>query len=195
MNQSADNGFTDLLGLGVDFENVSPERRNLMTAPEFPQLSLVDDVPMEDTRETEPTVRQDTSLAGEQVPGRDLDFDNHAQRPIRAPRSRRNNYDAYSRYQQRDSYVPGHAVYHDPDDIRVRAYRYDREYREASPETLQNRAEARFVSAMADVDVRQEREDRRDGGDRYRGGGNKRRRDGKPAMRHAAGSRNTNMHR
>jgi len=206
--QSAGNGVADLLGLGLDLEFVSPERRRLMAAPEHSQyangaISLIDDMPMEvemGETETEPTVpgRQEhsngASLMDEQAPGRDLDFDHAVPRPIRAPRSRRNLYDAYPQHQQGDYYAPKPALYHDPDDPRGRACRYDREYREASPETLRNRAEASFVSAMADTDVKQERDDRRDG-DRYRGGGNKRRRDGELATQHPRSLEDTNMHR
>ena len=102
-------------------------------------------------------------------------------RPIRAPRPRRN-----SGRNSRGSYAPARSVYYDHDDSRGRAYYYERRDKEPSPETLRNRAEASFVSAMADMDVRdtkQEREERTDRrqGDFYRGGGggNKRRRDGK----------------
>ncbi|CBY01073.1 hypothetical protein IAQ61_011964 [Plenodomus lingam] len=45
-----------------------------------------------------------------------------------------------------------------------------------SPETVKHEAGAQLVAAMADVDIKEEREDRRDRGG-YRGGNNKRRRD------------------
>jgi hypothetical protein len=191
-NQGASNGCADLLGLGMDLDFVSPERRNLMAAPENTQysngaMSLVDDVPMEmevDAREREPTARQERPNSASrmeadvQAPGRHLEFDSRVPRHIRAPYSRRNHNGGNRSHQQGDFYAPTYTVYHDPEDARGRAYRHDRQFREASPETLRSRAEASIVAGMADMDVKQERDDRRDG-DRYRGGGNKRRRDGK----------------
>jgi hypothetical protein len=98
-----------------------------------------------------------------------------------ASRSIRADYSRHNHKQRRARPSPRHYSYRDPDDSRRRAYQYDRQHQEVSPDTLEDRAEATVVSAMADLDVKDEREGRRDG-DRYRGGGyNKRRRDGRLA--------------
>jgi hypothetical protein len=191
--------------MDVEMEFVSADRKKLMTAPEYPQyangaISLVDDVPMEvDARESEQTTRQDGSNgASPEAHGRDLDFDTQLPRPTREPRSRRDRTRIHRSRPQGDFYTPKTSVYHDPDDFRGRAYRYDRQYREASPETLRLRAEAAIVSGMADMDVKQEPENRRDG-DRYRGGGNgggnKRRRDGRLAPKRSQSPNETDTHR
>ena len=192
----------------MDLDFVSDKRRKLMSGPESTQNVVegtlhIDDVPMEvDTSDIEPTVRQEHSNGAnrfdKQAPRKDLDFDNTVSRPIRAHRFRRTHTDGYPRYQQGDYYTPNYSTYHDPDDTRGRAYRFERQFRDISPEALRLRREATFVSAMADLEVKEEREDRRDG-DRYRGGGgggnNKRRRDGELALQHPECCRETKIHR
>jgi hypothetical protein len=193
-----------MLDIGADLEFVSPERRALMVAGDSildlqhaaAAVSLVDDEPLEVEMRDVPTVRatrQAEERANvEQAPST-LDFYNAIPRPIRAHRSRHNHYQSANRYPSN-----GHSLFHHPhcdlDDARGRAFHDQRQYREPSPDTLRNHAEATYVSAMADVDVKEERDDRRDG-DRYRGGGNnKRRRDGKLATRMLQRGRITDTH-
>lgn len=77
-----------------------------------------------------------------------------------------------------DRYIPAYSKYYNHDSHHFGSSHCDSPVREPLPEAFQHRAEVSFVAAMADLDVREERDDRR-GGDSYRGGGNKRRRDGK----------------
>jgi hypothetical protein len=175
-------GHTDLLGLGTDYQFMSPERQALLNAPADSQhvgvaVSLVDDEPMNiEMRDAD--LRQGANC--EQARST-LDFHNPVPRPIRAHRSRRNRNRSSYQYPQNDHYAPGYSKYRDLDDTRGRAFPYERQTRQPSPETLFNTAGVTIVTAMAELDVREERDDRRDG-DRYRGGGNnKRRRDGKLA--------------
>jgi len=195
IGNAASNGYADLLGLGMDYEFVAPDRQVLMGEPDKSQnraaaISLIDDEPMEvetgeSRHEKEPTPasvhpEHPNSASLDKQGRRTLDFSNAAPRPIRAPRSIHNNhYRSSNPHRQGDYYKP--KPYRDLDAVAGRAHDFDRQNRDPSPETASNQGEAIFVSAMADVDVKEERDDRRDG-DRYRGGGqNKRRRDGKLA--------------
>jgi hypothetical protein len=190
------NGVVDLLGLGPDYKHVSPARRALMHGSQDSRnaavkISLIDDEPMEVEMHD---IQVDPTLARQAHPNdanrfpveqarSTLDLSNTTRRPLRAHHNRRNNLRNSSRYPQDGYYTPIGTVYRDLDDDRGRAYPYDCLTREPSPEILRNRGEAIFVSNMADHDVKEERDDRRDG-DRYRGGGhNKRRRDGEHATR------------
>jgi nuclear cap-binding protein subunit 1 len=101
-----------------------------------------------------------------------------ASRQIKAHRRRRSRHRQH-RFPYRGSnyYTPDYASSFGRDAHRSRRDHYSPRRRDASPETLKHRPQAAFVAAMADLDVRDERDDRR-GTDSYRGGGNKRRRDG-----------------
>ncbi|EAT83394.2 hypothetical protein SNOG_09202 [Parastagonospora nodorum SN15] len=188
IGNAASDGYADLLGLGMDCEFVAPDGQVLMGGPDMSQhgaaaIPLVDDEPMEVEMRKEPTsVRPEhpNSASFDEQARRTLDFSDTAPRPIRAPRSIRNNhYRSSNPHRQGDYYKP--KPYRDLDAVAGRVHDFDRQNRDPSPETARNQGEAIFVSAMADVDVKEERDDRRDG-DRYRGGGqNKRRRDGKLA--------------
>jgi hypothetical protein len=203
--KAANNGYADLLELGMEFEFVSPERQGLMNGRDRCQngavaMSLIDDEPTEvemRDAQVEPTVGQEHpkhASSDEQARRSTLDLSNTAPRPIRAPHSRHNNhYRSFKRYAQGDYYIP--KPYRDPDADRGRASDHDRQHRDPSPDTVRDQGKAIYVSAMADVDVKEERDDRRDG-DRYRGGGNnKRRRDGKLATGRAESVRNTDIYR
>jgi hypothetical protein len=206
--KSAGNGYTEILPMGMEIDFLHAEQLTVMNAPVTSQqaigaVSLTDNddesVHMEvDRRDAKSTVRQEHSNGANHFDGQarahsNLDLHRTAPRRIKAHRSRRKYYDSFNRYLQHDCYAPRYSVYHDPGDSHGRACHPDRGYREPSQETLRNRAETRFVSAMADLDVKEEpREDRRDG-DRYRGGGNnKRRRDGKLVIRCCEDIRDTN---
>jgi hypothetical protein len=175
----AGDGYTDLLGLDAEFEFVSPERKALMDAAEDAQHGGVAVEPMEiDMQRDALTARQD---AHHELTRSTLDFYNPAPRPIKAHQFRRNRGRLFNRYPLSNQYSSRSSNYRDPDDSRGRAFHYERRNRQPSLETLHSPVEATIVSSMADLDVKEEREDRRDG-DRYRGGGNnKRRRDGKLA--------------
>jgi hypothetical protein len=188
-------GNADLLGLGEEYDFVSPERRASMAAL-FPipsdlavkPICLIDDMPME---VDETPVRADLLRQGDpnganrmngQAPDRDLNFDKP--RGIRTCRSRQYR-DQIPPHWRSDHHAPTYSTYYDYDDTRGRANRNESQFREPSTETLRSRAEATYVAHMADVDVKEDRGDRRDGADRHRGGGggnNKRRRDGKLAI-------------
>lgn len=197
LGETVNHGCADLLGLGMDYEYVSPERRALMHGTEKSPnvavpISLIDDEPMEvemHDMQVEPTLAcqehsNDANRFHDEQARSTLDFSNTAQRPIRAHRNRSNNFRLSNRYSQHHHYTSRQSVYRDLDDARGRVYHYSRQTCEPSPDALRNRGEAIFVSAMADADVKEERDDRRDG-DRYRGGGhNKRRRDGELATEH-----------
>jgi hypothetical protein len=173
---------TNIFELDMDFEFNSPKGEATTNAPEqvqhaAPTVSLANHESMEvETRDVESTRQEhpnDANRINEQARST-------ASRSIRAHQPRYNPNQRPSRYSRR---AHPFTAYRDSDDSRRRAYRYDRQYQNAPPDTLQNRTEATFVSAMADLDVKDEREGRRDG-DRYRGGGyNKRRRDGKLASK------------
>jgi hypothetical protein len=190
-------GHSDLLGLGAAFQFVSLGSQARSNVPDNPQrdVCLNDDEPMEmvveiEMRDAEPTARKEhtncanvTSRIRARARDRD-DFYQTTARPIRAHRSQRNHYRSHNRRQYNHNNGRSSHLYHDLNDSRGNDYRFDRPYHELSPETLCIQSEATFVSVMADSDVKEEpREDRRDG-DRYRGGGNnKRRRDGEFATK------------
>jgi hypothetical protein len=114
-------------------------------------------------------------------------LDNPLSRPIRKHRNQAaKRYRRTSSYRRDDLYHPHNYTYDDRDDD-ARATRNSRpsRHREISPVTLTQTARSGFVAAMADIDFKEERDDRRedrrdDRRDRggYRGN-NKRRRDGK----------------
>jgi hypothetical protein len=198
----AEGGNADLLGLGKEYNFVSPERRTLMAAPfampsnlAVKPICLIDDMPMavDETPARADIIRQGDTNGANRIDGqarerealnRDLNFDKP--RGIRTHRLRQYCNQILPHWRS-DHHAPRYATYYDYDDIRGRANRNESQFREPSPETLRNRAEATYVAHMADVDVKEDRGDRRDGTDRYRGGGggggnNKRRRDGKLAI-------------
>jgi hypothetical protein len=185
----------DLLRLGAAFEFVSLERQSRMNVPDNPQpdVCLIENEPMEmevemrDAERTQANGAKDGANRIDQQEARARDRDDFYQttaRPIRAHRSQRNHYRSHNRRQYNHNNGRSSHLYHDLNDSRGNDYRFDRPYHELSPETLCIQSEATFVSVMADSDVKEEpREDRRDG-DRYRGGGNnKRRRDGEFATK------------
>jgi hypothetical protein len=163
-------GHSDLLGLGAAFEFVSIGSQARSNVPDNPQrdVCLNDDEPMEvevEMRDAEPTARKEhtncanaTSRIRARARDRD-DFYHTTARPIRAHRSRRNHYRSYSRRYQNQPPPHSSHLYHDLNDSRGNAYRFDRPYRELSPETTRVRVEATFVSAMADSDVKEEPRD------------------------------------
>jgi hypothetical protein len=174
---TANNGYADLLGLGTD----GPTEVEMHDMQVDPTLA----------RQAHPN---DASFHNGQARST-LDLSNTTQRPIRAHHNRRHKFRNSNRHPQNDYYPHRQSVYRHLDDDRGRAYPYDRQTRQPSPDALRNRGEAIFVPDMADLDVKEERDDRRDG-DRYRGGGhNKRRRDGKLATRQLSSFRDTNMDR
>lgn len=198
--RDAGGGTADLLGLGEEYNFVSPERQALMVAP-FPMpgdlavkpICLIDDMPMEVDETRADILRQDdpngANRMNEQAQERDREAPDHNfEKPrIRAHRSRQHR-DHIPPHWRSDHRPHTYSTYYDYDDTRGRASREEHQNRDLSPETLRNRAEATSVAHMADVDVKEDRGDRRDGGDRYRGGGgggnNKRRRDGKHVIWH-----------
>lgn len=108
-------------------------------------------------------------------------LDNSRQRPVLQHRTRPAlHHDHRFDHRRGSSYPPHTAVYYN-----LNASHTNLDYsllrqREDSPGRVKQKAQAGFVAAMADIDSREERDDRRDdrrdrGG--YRGG-NKRRRDG-----------------
>jgi hypothetical protein len=164
-----------LLELDMDVEFSTPKWEALENAPgQFEHaartvVSFADHEPMDvETRDVEST-RQEHPNDANRI---DEQARSTASRSIRADLSRHNHKQRRARPSTRLY------SYRDPDDSRRRAYQDDRQHRKASPDAFENRVEATVVLAMADLDVKDEREGRRDG-DRYRGGGyNKRRRDG-----------------
>jgi hypothetical protein len=179
----AGGGYTDLLEVNTDFKFVSPDRQALLTAPEDNQhvVSLVGGEPMEVEMRDADQIDVVRAGANHEQARSTLDFHNPIPRPIKAYRSRRNRNRSSYRYPQNDHYSPRYSKYRDLDDTRGRDFHFERQIRQPWPETRFNTAGVTIVSAMAELDVKEERDDRRDG-DRYRGGGNnKRRRDGKLA--------------
>lgn len=176
----------------MDFEFVSPERRALMFQIHEPTHDPLTDINawlLEDgeTRE-DGACQAGTNRVGAQAlmeaaPDVDIDLNISKPRHIREHRSRRAH---------RQSYAVQSPRYHDWDKDCSRANAYERQLRAPSPDSLKHRAQAIVVAAMADLDVREERDDRR-GGDNYRGGG-KRRRDGKLAAKGSIAEVATNMY-
>lgn len=183
----------DLLNLDMDFEFMSAERRQQLMAPisisneeaprQYPQFN---DVSMEVVAGSEVNVRQDkpygTNHDEQARIGRDCQsFDvAPAPRPIKAHRRRRSRHRVYNPPCRRSDYhTPGYANYFDRDAVRSqRDYYSPSRGRNASIATLKQKSEPTFIAAMADLDVKEERDYDRRGTDSYRGGGNKRRRDG-----------------
>lgn len=182
----------DLLDLDMDFEFMSAERRQQLMNPlpvqnERSDQSQCDDVQVHggpdnavnhlDRAKTQPYHSNHNEQARI---GRDFQsFDvAPAPRPIKAHRRRRSPQRIYNTpYRDSDYYAPGYAKYFDRDAVHSRRDHY--RLRNPSPEATKHRSEAIFVAAMADLDVKEERDYDRRGTDSYRGGGNKRRRDGK----------------
>lgn len=159
----------------MDYQFVCPERQALMSMPNA-DVPHMDDEPIE----FEVEMRDANLDANKQARTTNRNLYNNPSRLIRAYNSRLNRYPRFHSYQDHDRPPRGDSVKQE-ESYRRHAFEDNHRDRAPSPDTLRNRAEAVFVSAMADLDVREEREDRRDG-DRYRGGGhNKRRRDGELA--------------
>jgi hypothetical protein len=143
----------------MDFEFVLPEQHALMNGPEHTAPAMSPSEPME--------VEARESICANHIEeqARDTqDISNTASRPLNAhfPHPISDRRIARKPYRSYPS-------------IRRSARRPSLS---SCQRAAQDRAETTFVSAMADLDIKEEREGRRDG-DRYRGGGNKRRRDGK----------------
>jgi hypothetical protein len=179
----AGGGYTNLLGVGTDYEFVSTDRQALLKPPEDIQhaVFLVGGGPMEVEMRDADHVDVVRAGANYEQARSTFDFHNPIPRPIKAHRSRRNRNRSSYQYPQNDHYSPRYSKYRDLDDARGRDFHFERQTRQPSPGTRFSTAGVTIVSAMAELDVKEERDDRRDG-DRYRGGGNnKRRRDGKLA--------------
>lgn len=180
----------DLLDLDIDFEFMSAERRQQLMAP-LPtphesllcQFPVLEDGSMQIVEDGVVQVRQEANYDEQARNGRDFQsFDvAPAPRPIKAHRRRISRHRVYtSPYQNPDLYTPAHAKNFDRDAHCSRRDHYSpSRRRDASLGTLKHRSEATFVAAMADLDVKEERDYDRRGTDSYRGGGNKRRRDGR----------------
>ncbi|KAJ4335907.1 Nuclear cap-binding protein subunit 1 [Didymella glomerata] len=178
----------NLLDLDMDFEFMSAERRQQLMSP-FPMQS---DVPCQlqcndaqmhggpddgvnDLAKTQP---YHASPNGQARLGRDFQSFDVAPAPrlIKAHRRRRSPHRIYNTpYPRSDYYTPDYAQHFDRDAAHPRRDHY--RHRIPSPEAIKHRSEAIFVSAMADLDVREERDYDKRGTDSYRAGGNKRRRD------------------
>lgn len=157
----------------MDYQFVCPERQALMNVPDA-EGPHTDDEPIE--------FKVDANFGASDGRARtsNRNLYNTPSRPIRAYNSRLNRYPRFRSYRDHDRPPRGDLV-HPEGNHRAHTFEDYASNRAPSPDALRNRAEAVFVSAMADLDVREERDDRRDG-DRYRGGGyNKRRRDGELA--------------
>lgn len=181
----------DLLDLDMDFELMPAERRQHLMNP----LPLKEEVPRQHSQCNDISMNGDPANEvkhfrqgqphhanhDEQARiGRDFQsFDvAPAPRPIKAHRRRRSRYRVYNPpYRHSDYYTPGYAQYFDRDAVHSRRDHY--RYRNPSPEALKHKSEVIFFAAMADLDVKEEHDYDRRGTDSYRGGGNKRRRDGK----------------
>lgn len=159
----------------MDYQYVCSERQALMSMPD----ADVDLEPIEFEDEKR-DANMDAMRIDHQAQTSSRNLYITPSRPIRAYNSRLNRYSRFRSYQDNDR-PPREDQVQQGHNYRARALDSYHRDREASLDSLRNRAEAVFVSAMADLDVREERDDRRDG-DRYRGGGqNKRRRDGELA--------------
>lgn len=183
----------DLLDLDMDFEFMSAERRHQLMAPlptsneeAHHQYSNFGNAPMQVTGSNAKNVSDSQDQPydanhNEQARREFQSFDvAPAPRPIKAHRRRRSRHRAYNTpYRHSNYYKSGYATYFDRDAYRPRRSHYSpSRQRDDSPEALKHRSKAIFVAAMADLDVKEERDYDRRGTDSYRGGGNKRRRDG-----------------
>jgi hypothetical protein len=189
MNSDRGGPPADLLDFDMNFEFMSAERRQQLMNP-LPvqeviprQQSQCNDVQMH--RGPDDGVKRQgphhANLDEQARISRDFrSFDvAPAPRLIKAHRRRRSPHRIYSTpYRRSDFYTPVYAQYFDRDAACSRRDHY--RHRNPSPEAIKHRSEAIFVAAMADLDVKEERDYDRRGTDSYRGGGNKRRRDGKP---------------
>lgn len=184
----------DLLDAEMDFEFMSAECRQRFLAPvlisnkiEPCPLQTSHDESMEVVEEGEVLVRQDQHRQpnhdGQARIGRDFQSFDVAPAPrlIKAQRHRVSRHRVYNPpYQNFESHSPGYANPIGSDVHRSRRDHYSpSQRRNASLATLKHRSEAKFIAEMADLDVKEEREFDRRGTDSYRGGGNKRRRDGR----------------
>jgi hypothetical protein len=190
VDSSIEDPQVNLLDLDMDFEFMSAERRQQLMSP----LPMQSDVPcqlqcndaqmyggpddgLNDLAKTQP---YHASPNGQARLGRDFQSFDVAPAPrlTKAHRRRRSPYRIYNApYRRSDYYTPDYAQHFDRDAAHPRRDHY--RHRIPSPEAIKHRSEAIFVPAMADLDVREERDYDKRGTDSYRGGGNKRRRDGK----------------
>ena len=184
----------DLLDLNMDIEFMSAESRQQLMVPlsvsneGVPRQELhFNDVAMKVTGANGVNVSRkqpyNANLIQQARIGRDFQsFDvAPAPRPIRAHRRRRSRHRLHNHpYRHSDYYTPDYVNYFDRDACRPQRGHYSpSRRRHDSTEALKHRPETIFVAAMADLDVKEERDYDRRGTDSYRGGGNKRRRDGR----------------
>lgn len=174
----------NLRNLEANFQFMSVERRQQFMTPSLVlggtvphQRSNAHDAMTDVVVVGEVSCRQDQPSHDEQARfGRGFQsFDVAlASRPVKAHRRSRHN----SHYRRSDHYTPEYAYYFDRDAVSTRRARLTcSRSKNASPEIL-NHTFAASVAPMADIDAKEERDSDRRGTDSYRGGGNKRRRDG-----------------
>jgi len=176
------------LNLEIDFDIMSVDHRQQLE-PQSPASSKAN--PQQDssllnamTDVDDEVSRQDTNHNGLARFGRDSQSFDVAPVPrlIRAHRRRRSRYPVpNSSYRRSDHYTPDYAKYIDCDAVRTQRAQHSSSRRNASPGTFEPTLAVASVAPMADNDAREERDNDRRGTDSYRGGGNKRRRDGKLA--------------
>jgi hypothetical protein len=172
----------DLLDLDMDFTFMSAERRQQLTNPtpkrEDPapyQYSeedvLTPEVKMQVDRQDQPH----RTNHNEKARGREFQSFYVAAAASRPTKTHRRRQPINNSPYRRPEYAPGYANYFDRDGFYLRRDHYNTARdRNASQGVLKRKFEA-----MADTDARDERDDyNRRGTDSYRGGGNKRRRDG-----------------
>lgn len=175
----------DLLDLDMNFVSMSAERiqRFMALAPQQ------DDIPSDQSWKVDVLTpggervradRQDQpyqTSRNEQACSRDFqsfDVAPATSRPIKAHRRRRRFYNAPC---QRSDYLSIRATYFDSGAVHLRREAVSSSCdRNTLREAPKHKSEA--IVAMADFDAREERDYDRRGTDSYRGGGNKRRRDG-----------------
>lgn len=181
---------------GMDYESMSAERRQQLMAPTPPSSEAKSQQnPQYHDITTNMVVDSEVSHAGKDQPcvanhngqarigpGRDLQSFDVAPAPRlikahRRPRSRNSRYN--SAHRRTDHCYSGFAKYFDRDAVPTkRAHLSTSRGRNTPPETKEHTSAAASVAPMADFDAREERDYDRRGTDSYRGGGNKRRRDG-----------------
>ncbi|KAH9872704.1 hypothetical protein J1614_005098 [Plenodomus biglobosus] len=165
----------DTMPIDIDF--VSSDRSELADF-EFTARPSTNDVAMENANDAGESGRcQDRTNRFYPERERDSDSHNRTSRPIKLHRRRNRTYRNY----KADCWRPDYSISRsrrsfDNDTNPDRRHLSPLRPRDDSPETLKRKIETQFVAAMADMDVKDEREDRRDRGG-YRGGNNKRRRD------------------
>lgn len=186
LNDSVTNAGSLNLAIDVDIMSVDGRQQLELQPPPSNNANSQQDSSVLDamTDVDDEVSRQDANHNGLARFGRDSQSFDVAPVPrlIRAHRRRRSRYPVpNSSYRRSDHYTPGYAHYIDRDAVRTQRAQHSSSRRNASPGTLEPTLAVASVAPMADNDAREERDNDRRGTDSYRGGGNKRRRDGKLA--------------